>query len=457
MANQSLLTYGSRVSQIEQLYYAPVAVLPPPFNVPIGTIYCFLSHIDPWPDDNNPPVPTEDQAYIKSVFNSMFVAKQVKSNNISPVIQRNDWTSGTIYDYYQDNIDMFIVDNANFPLLKYYIRNKYDQVFKCLWNNNGQPSLNEPYFQPGSYGTNNIFTGTDGYKWKYMYTIDVGSKQKFLDSTWIPVPVGQNVPNPILTSAGYGDIEVINVTNGGSGYDPANAAITVTITGDGYNATGTAVANTQTGQITDIVVTNAGTNYSNAMVTITSSKGSGATAIAPTSPIGGHGFDPISELGARNVILTVEFNGSEGGIIPTDIDYRQVGLIINAFSLDTFPYSANADIYKVSTDFIVAPGFGAYVSDEKIYQGSSLSTATFTATVLSFNVATNTINLININGTPTYNAPVFSTVSGTTRTLLSVSTPKFIPYSGYMVYIQNRTGVQRSSDGIEQFRFVLGY
>jgi hypothetical protein len=455
MANKNLLTYNSKVSQVEQTYFSPVAILPPPVQTAISSSYCFLSHIDPWPDDNNPPQPTQDQQAIKKIYNSMFVAKLINTNSISPVIQRIDWTSGMTYDYYQDNIDMFGTDGYGILYLNFYVRNRYDQVFKCLWNNNNQPSVVEPFFQPGSYGTNNIYTGTDGYKWKYMYTIDVGSKQKFMDSYWIPVPVGQNTPNPIQTTAGSGDIEVINVTNGGSGYDPANATISVVITGDNFGATGTAsIAN---GVISDIIVTATGSSYSYANVSIVSTSGSGATAFAPVSPIGGHGFDPISELGCTRVMLTSEFNGSEGGIIPTDIDYRQVGLVINPVALSTFPYPANSSIYKVSTDFIVAGGFGAYVSDETIYQQDSLGNKTYSATVLSFDTATNTIHLINISGTPTFNAPVFSTSSGTVRTLLSVSTPDFQSFSGYLAYVENRNGIQRSSDGIEQFRFIIGF
>ena len=455
MANKNLLTYNAKVSQVEQLYYSPVAVLPPPQSGSIGTSYCFLSHIDPWLDDANPPAPLQDQQSIKNIFKSMFVAKLVTSNNISPVIQRIDWTSGKTYDYYQDNIDMFSTDPYGILNLNFYVRNRYDQVFKCLWNNNSSPSTAEPFFQPGSYGTNNIYTGTDGYKWKYMYTIDVGTKQKFMDSNWIPIPVGQNTPNPIQTSAGSGDIEVINVTNGGSGYDPANAAISVIITGDNIGASGT--VSVTNGSISDIIVTSTGSNYSYANVSIVSSAGSNATAIAPVSPIGGHGFDPVSELGCTRMMFTAEFNGSEGGFIPTDIDYRQVGLVINPTALSTFPYPANSAIYKVSTDFIVAAGFGAFVSDETIFQGSSLATATYSATVLNFDVATNTIHLINTYGTPTLNAPVFSTNSGTVRTLLSVSTPDFQTFSGYLAYVENRSGIQRSSDGIEQFRFIIGF
>jgi len=40
---------------------------------------------------------------------------------------------------------------------------------------------------------------------------------------------------------------------------------------------------------------------------------------------------------------------------------------------------------------------------------------------------------------------------------LSYSSPKFVLSSGNILSIENRTGVQRSTDGIEQFRFVLGY
>ena len=454
MANQNLLTYGAAISSIEQLYYSPVAVIPNT-NVPLGTSYVFLSKVDPWVNDTAPPIPTQDQQYIKSVFKNTFVAKLVTSNDLCPVIARIDWTANTIYDYYKDNIDMFQKDVDGYPVYEFYVKNTYDQVFKCLWNNNGGMSTQMPFFQPGTYGTDNIYQGTDGYKWKYMYTISSGLKVKFMDSTWIPVPVGANTPNPLLTSAGYGDIEVINVTNGGTGYDPANATISVVVTGDGVGASGTAVVSG--GVITDILVANTGTNYSYANVSINSTYGSNATAIAFASPVGGHSFDPISELGCRNIMVTVDFNGSEGGHIPTDITYHQLGIVIQPTTTQLSPLPANATIYSTTTDFVVAPGFGTYQSDEIIYQGTSLAAATFTATILSYDVGNNLVKLINTTGTPITNSPVFGQTSGTTRTLLSYSVPNYTLFSGYMSFIENRSGIQRSSDGIEQFKIVLGY
>jgi hypothetical protein len=76
---------------------------------------------------------------------------------------------------------------------------------------------------------------------------------------------------------------------------------------------------------------------------------------------------------------------------------------------------------------------------------------------LSFDAATNVIRVLNTTGTPTTNGPIFGNTSKTTRTLLSYTMPNFTLFSGYMAFIENRTGIQRSPDGIEQFKFVLGY
>ena len=116
MANQNLLTYNSSIANILEKYYAPVAVIPPTKTIPLQTTYCFLASVDPWPNDSSPPVPTQDQAYIKSVFNNMFVAKKVNTNNISPVIQRIDWATGQVYDIYQEDRKSTRLNSSHIPL-----------------------------------------------------------------------------------------------------------------------------------------------------------------------------------------------------------------------------------------------------------------------------------------------------------------------------------------------------
>ena len=470
MANKNLLTYNSKISKVREDYYSPIAVFPIT-GIQISKIFVFLSRADVWPNEGNPEEPKQDQKYLKSIFKNIFALKQVTANEISPVIPRIDWSSGLGYTHYTDNNDMFRRNSDGTFFNKFYVRNSYNQVFKCLWNNNGGVSSIMPFFQPGTYGSNNIFyggdttTGGDGYKWKYIYTIDTGLRRTFMDANWMPVPVGKNIPGPVFNTKTYlptsiqvgawgGDIEVINVINGGYGYS-TSVAINVNITGDGTGASASAVLTD--GVITNIVVNDPGMNYTYANVTITSASGTGAQAIAPVSPIGGHGFNPISDFGCAHVMMTAEFNSDENGLIPTSIDYRQVGLLINPTEKKTYPNPADGAIYPAYTDLIVAPGFGQFINDEIIYQGSTLETATFTATVLNFNVVTNKISVINITGTPKHDSPIFADSSGTVRTLLNTTSPDILLPSGYLAYIENRSSIQRSIDGIEQFKFVLGY
>ena len=463
MTNKNILTYGARVSSVELDYFAPTTLLPVT-GQNLSTIYAFLAHIDPWNSDSNPDQPTQDQIYLKKVQKGIFALKKIGTSNLSPVVPRVDWTSGTIYDYYTDTDDMLAVNGAGFLMKNFYIRNSYDQIFKCLWNNNGGASTVMPSFQPGNFSDNAIFTGSDGYKWKYIYTINGGLKRSFFDSNWMPVPVGVNTPGPVYTpqsngtimqtGAWAGDVPVINVTNGGSNYQ-SNVAVTVTINGDGAGASAYATVGND-GTISDIIVSSSGLNYSFANVTITSSVGSNATAISPTSPVGGHGFDPVSELGVNHIMFVGEFDNSENGILPTNISYRQVGLLINPTANSTYPNPANAAVYFAGSQFVVSPGSGAYTSDETIYQGSIFN-PTFSATVLSFSSANNSMSFINTTGTPTVNAPVYGQTSGTVRILLSYTPSDILLPSGYVAYIENRSAVQRSADGIEQFKFILGY
>jgi len=456
-ANTGILTNSNAYYQASTIFYSPSSTISST-DVILGTFYSFLSRVLPWPTETAPPTPTQDQKSLKNVFNNMIVAKKINSSDMSPVIQRINWVSGQSYDYYNDAVDMFQLDANGLIVKRFYVKNRFDQVFKCLWNNNGAVVSTEPSFQPVNFNANQVFQGADDYKWKYMYTINSGLKQKFMDENWMPVPISGEAPNPVYTFAGRGSIDVINVTNGGTGYDSTNAAVTVTITGDGQYAT--ANATVISGSINDIVVANTGSNYTYANVIISSTLGSNATAISPTSPIGGHGYNLTTELGSRHLMMTSKFTENENGNLPTDIDFRQIGLLVNPLAyFGTSIGRANSEIYKTTTNFIVSQGFGAYTPDEIVYQSGDglLASASFTATSLSFDVATNTVKLINTLGTANNSAVLYGATSGTARVVLQQQTPEFIKFSGHLTYLENREPVQRNSDGSELFKLVLGY
>lgn len=460
IANTSAqLLPASKVYEVLQYYYSPS-------QVHDTTLYAFIGRVTPWPDESNPPVPTQDQRSIKDIFKDIIAAKLITSSDISPVIPRIDWDSGTVYDYYEDTEDMLAVDSDNIIISRFYVRNRFDQVFKCLWNNNDSQSTVEPQFLPGTFDSSFLVKTADGYKWKFMYSLDAGLKQKFFDANWMPVPIGM-APNPVSTFAAEGSIDVVNITTVGRGYTPGGA--TITISGDGQFANGTPVINAA-GYLYDVTMANTGTGYTYAEAVINVLPGFStpnvvAIAESSASPIGGHGFDPMSELGCNHIMIAPEFIESEGVLIPTDMTYRQIGLLVDPVSQESVAEEpmmiANGAIYDVTTKLFVSPGTGNYNSGQTIYQGTNLATATFSAKVVSFDSLNNIVKVINITGTPVVNQALIQDASGVVgtavRTLLTTENPDFIIYSGYMAYIENREGIARSPDGTEQFRIVLSF
>ena len=75
------------------------------------------------------------------------------------------------------------------------------------------------------------------------------------------------------------------------------------------------------------------------------------------SPPGGHGSDPLTELGARRVCISTKFTNSEGGSIPTENDFRQVGILKN-------PLYTNVDVILRAANTVG----GNFSIGETVYQ-----------------------------------------------------------------------------------------
>jgi len=455
-ANTGIVTYGGYSNEVSQYYYSAIAQNPATLQ-PENTRYCFISKVDPWPNESAPPIPSLSEQNIKTVFKNMIAIKRVLPADMRPLADRFDWTLGQTYGQYQDNINLFDRDGSGVLLNKFYAKNKYDQVFKCLWNNNGGAVSDEPHFLPGQMSSTNVFTGADGYKWVYLYTIEGITKQNFLDSKWLPLPTA-NYPGLGTTSVNSGNIPIVGVIDGGANYYQSNTVVNIIGT---HITPAKATAVVSGGIITDIIVTDPGSGYISATIQIVSSTGTGANAIVYVSPINGHGSDPFQELGCRNMMVTQTFTGNEGGIIPTDIKYRQLGFIVNPVSKTSYPYQCQQEIYSLTTDIIVTTGTGSdgYISDEVVFQSidNTLANASFTATCLSFGSSNNLVKLINTSGTANANQLLIGDTSETIRTVLFVSPSDVIPYSGYITYIENRQGIQRSVDGTEQVRLIVEF
>lgn len=111
---------------------------------------------------------------------------------------------------------------------------------------------------------------------------------------------------------------------------------TVSITGDGSNASAIAVVNTAANSNYDVVgidIVNPGIGYTQANVTIyaNTNYGTGATARAIISPVFGHGYDAVTELGGRYVGVDAKFDtiSNESYEILGYGKYRKVGILQN--------------------------------------------------------------------------------------------------------------------------------
>jgi len=97
----------------------------------------------------------------------------------------------------------------------FYVRNNRDQIFKCLFNGNNAISTVEPTIDiDGQLPENPFIVTSDGYRWKYMYTIPPGLKQKFFTKQWMPVVTD----SAVVAGSKDGRIDIVRVLWGGSGY-----------------------------------------------------------------------------------------------------------------------------------------------------------------------------------------------------------------------------------------------
>ena len=231
-----------------------------------------------------------------------FMAMQrVNAADVSHVVPRYQWTSGRSYVAWDSN-DGSIFDK------EFYIITSEFKTYKCI-----KAGASGSTVQPTQ--TLTVPTAeSDGYTWKYMYTVQVADSEKFLTSSYMPVKtVSLNFNNDAAAQAALsegdyaqylnqkasrdhanaGGIERAEVSAAGSGY---TSAPTVTITGDGTGATATATVSSNT--VTAINITAKGSGYTFANIAITGGGGSSAAANATIAPGKGHGVDPISELGA---------------------------------------------------------------------------------------------------------------------------------------------------------------
>ena len=423
----SLVTSKFRVHNAQQFAEA--------FSETSNTImYLFIGKNTAFPNDNVPPTPVNSTANVEfTPWRDMYAAKRITTADVTHAVERYDWTSGTVYDQYDDQ-DTNLVDDD------FYVMTEDYNVYKCLFNAGATASTTKP-----TGVSTSPFTTADGYIWKFMYTVTTAKALKFLTNDYIPVQTLASDDGTdqwdVQQAAVDGGIHVIKVTSGGSGYATAPA---VTITGDGTGATANSTITANV--VTSVAITNAGTGYTRATVSFASGA---AAATAIISPKGGHGADAVEELGGKYIMVNVRLDGTESNTFSVANEFRQVGIVRDPYLYGTTT-RAVASSFRQSFKYQLSGISGTFTLDETITSGSNTASAVEFTTPNLF--TTLPLNLPFANTTS-----VTGGTSGATGTIAAITTPGLQPYSGDIIYVENRVPIARADDQIEDVKLVIQF
>ena len=326
--------------------------------------------------DSSPLTPADSVSDEFYFFDDVIAAKRITTSDISRVIPRRNWTTGTTYDIYRHDYGQYVKGSSSSTIsansgatsladATFYVLSSDNNVYKCLGNNGNSASTVEPT------GTStSILTTGDSYKWKYMYTLTASEQTNFLSTDFMHVSTDSTVSSAAVDGA----IDTILIKTAGSG--GTNGTHTgVAIRGDGSSGVASVVVSG--GAVTAVTVTTAGSGYTFAYIRNADIVSAGATSLSGSEldviipPKGGHGANAVEELGGHFVMMNTDFTGDESsnsGDFTTANDFRRVGLLLDP---QTGGSAASATTLRGTKAVKLSGTPGSFSVDEEINQAST--------------------------------------------------------------------------------------
>jgi len=484
----AIITNKFRINNAEQFVESFSEASPTAYYLFIGRPQSWSTDVDVQGNsinegtDTTPPTPNDDISTEYYSYDELLGAKKISTSDISNVIQRRTWTSGTTYDMYEHNISASNTANSGATNLfdsNFYVINSANNVYKVIENDGNTTSTNEP-----TSTSTAIFSTADGYRWKFMYSLTTSEATNFTTTDFIPV----STDSTVAAAAVDGALDTILVVAGGSGYTLSSGTTisAIPIRGDGSG--GVASVTISGGAIASATITTAGTGYTYAYIrnadiisaTNAAGGGSGGNLNVIIPPKGGHGKNAVKELGGFFVMMNVDLSGAEG---TSDIlaanDFRQIGIVRDPTNFGTSTVSTATTLRGVNAILMnSSPTPGTFVVDEKISQ----ATTGAVGKVVSWD-STNRIlyyiqtrfpdcgadssgNRTAFSGT---NVVTGATSSATATPIASSSTvnavvftsgysnPEIQPDSGDIIYLENRAPIARAADQTENIKLIIEF
>jgi hypothetical protein len=165
-----------------------------------NNIYLGVGKSSQWWDDANPPTPDDSVSGAFDILSNLTSIKRVNPDSITLSAPRIDWTSGIVYEMYDNTRSESIIPNG-YVLVG--TDNQYS-VYKCLnnskWNGTTGVTKVPSTISPSGSLVDEPFETPDGYVWKYMYSIFMLDAIQFLTKDYMPVKFISSDPGSINTA-----------------------------------------------------------------------------------------------------------------------------------------------------------------------------------------------------------------------------------------------------------------
>ena len=458
------------------------------------TYYLFIGRSHSWATDSDgqgrsinegtdasPPTPNDDISSEFYNYDDMLGAKLLTSSDVSHVIPRRNWTTGTTYDMYEHNISSSNAANSGATNLfdsTFFVMNSSNAVYKVIENDGATASTVEP-----TSTSNSIFETSDGYRWKYMYSLTSAETLNFMSTDFIHV----STDSTVSAAAVDGALDTILVVSGGSSFNTSSGSTisAIPIRGDGTG--GIASVTISSGAITAATVTTAGSGYTFAYIrdadiiaaTNAGGAGSGSNLNVIIPPKGGHGSNAVKELGGFFVMLNKSLVGVEGtSDIGVGNDFRRIGLVRDPTNFGTSTVASattRRQLYAIKFGSVS----GTFTADEEINQASTGAVGK----VVEFD-STNLIlyyyqtRFPDVGTDSNGNLTAFSGANAITGQSSSASAtpdtsnsntvngvefssgyanPELAYDSGDIIYVEERSPITRASDQTENVKLIIEF
>ncbi len=492
-----ILNAGSFVESISNnSYYAFLGLSnPTPGSVGFG-------RTDNW-DTSTTNNPVDNFQYLSHYRDTSLFGKKITAENARRVIRKVQWVSNTPYDMYRHDYrqgnESSVSKTVRLYDSNYYIVTSEFKVYVCIDNGSSgsNPSITGSLIEPTQTDVEPPVAGSDGYRWKYLFSISPSDVIKFDSTEYITVPnnwlttTDSNIQ--IIREGGDSDInnnqiKTVYIENGGTSYSNGTASII----GDGSGAT-VSIAVDSSGTITSATVTNGGKGYTYGIIDLSANSGSGSKLIPIIPPSKGHGYNIYEELGTDKVLMYARFDDSTKDF-PIDTKFAQVGIIKNPETFVgsgiTFTENTFSSLYAVglttSRNVVIgeqitqstsgAKGYVAsFDTDTKVlkyYQDRSLCfgnkenqlDSASTSNIIAFN-STNDITFTQSSGSSSIDTSLNGSVIVVNNKQINLgvtfanglANPEINKKTGTIIYIDNRPEVQRDSRQKEDIKIILEF